>query len=207
MAYSKAKIKVEGKQTKTIEVLFNPSEYTVQNKNKYSWQAIPGLQSPIAQFVHGETPTLTMDLFFDTSESGEDVRERTQEIVQIMDVDSDLHAPPICTFYWGSLQFKGILEQVSQRFTMFTPEGIPVRARLQVTFRSWQSAKEQYVSIPRQSADRTKQWTVKQGDQLYLIAYEEYENPAYWRKIAEANDIDNPLELEVGRSLIVPRLE
>jgi hypothetical protein len=149
-----------------------------------------------------------MDLFFDCSEEEDgDVRIHTKKIVEIMEVNSELHAPPLCTFVWGSLQFRGILERVSQRFTMFSENGCPVRAILNVTFRSWQSMKEQYVNVPRHSADRTKQRTVKQGEQLYMIAQEEYEDPALWREIAEANNIDNPLVLEVGKTLIIPRLE
>ena len=90
---------------------------------------------------------------------------------------------------------------------MFSETGNPVRATLNVTFRSWQTMKEQYSKIPRQSADRTKQRTIRQGEHLYMIAQEEYENPAHWREIAEANNIDHPLVLKVGRTLIVPRLE
>ena len=87
MAFSKAKIIVEGKQKSMISVLFNPNEYILQTQNKFSWHNIPGLQSPIAQFVSGEAATLTMDLFFDSSADGSDVRSHTQKVVEIMDVE------------------------------------------------------------------------------------------------------------------------
>jgi hypothetical protein len=51
---------------KKIEVLFNPSEYTIEKANKYQSTPIPGLATPVHQFVHGESDTLTMELFFDT---------------------------------------------------------------------------------------------------------------------------------------------
>lgn len=207
MALKKAMILVNrGSNTERIDVLFNPNEYALESSNQYSWQKIPGLSQPIAQFISGEATTLSMDLFFDTYESGTDVRKHTMQIVGLLDVDKDLHAPPPCKFVWGTLQFKGIVEKVTQKYTMFQDSGLPVRATLNVTFKAVQSITEQFKHIPRQSADRTKQRMVKQGDQLWHIAAEEYEDPSMWREIARANQIDNPKRLEPGTVIKIPRL-
>lgn len=207
MALEKAKvIAIAGTKQERVDVLFNPTEYALESSNQYSWQSIPGLSQPIAQFVTGEASTLSMELFFDTYEKNEDVRKYTQKIVGLLDIDKDLHAPPQCKFIWGSLSFQGVLEKVSQRYTMFDRSGKPVRATLNVSFKAVQTMKEQLQHIPRQSADRTKQRTVKQGDQLWQIAAEEYEDPALWRAIAKANDLSDPRQLEPGSLLKIPRL-
>ncbi|MUT65926.1 LysM peptidoglycan-binding domain-containing protein [Paenibacillus sp. NEAU-GSW1] len=208
MALSKAKIIVERSSgQEIIEVMFNPTEYELDTANEFTDDEVPGLQTPLAQYTGGKETTLTMDLFFDSYELGEDVRKFTSKIANILDVDSDLHAPPPCRFVWGSLDFKGVLNSVKQRFTMFHESGVPVRATLSVSFTSTQSMKEQYQEIPRQSADRTKQRTVKLGDHLWMLAADEYDDPGAWRHIAEANGIDNPRELTPGRKLTIPRLE
>lgn len=207
MALKKAKIIVSRTSEEQLEVLFNPNEYSLESANNFAWQTIPGLQTPIAQFVSGEATTLSMDLFFDSYEAGTDVRLQTSKISGLLEVDKDLHAPPSCRFVWGSLDFKGVVERVSQKFTMFLDSGLPVRATLSVTFKALQSMQEQYQDIPRQSADRTKMKMLRQGDQLWMIAAEEYEDPGEWRAIAEANGIDNPRLVATGRKIIVPRLE
>lgn len=208
MALSKAQIIISKSDSQeTVNVLFNPNEYVLQSGNQFAWQTIPGLQSPIAQFISGEATTLTMDLFFDTYEKGTDVRTLTGQISGLLNVDRGLHAPPLCRFVWGSLDFGGVAEKVQQRFTMFLDSGIPVRATLNVTFRAVQSMTEQYQNVPRESADRTKQKTLKQNEQLWMLAAEEYEDAGQWRSIAEANGIDNPRKLPFGRKLIIPRLE
>jgi hypothetical protein len=205
---AKAKIIIKRSSSEeTVDVMFNPNEYTLDSSNHYAWQAIPGLQNPIGQFVNGESTTLTTELFFDTYEKKEDVRKYTSQITGLLQVDSDLHAPPQCRFVWGTLDFTGIAEKVTQRYTMFSDAGIPVRATLNVTFRSVQSMKQQYQNIPRQSADRTKQKMLNQGEELWMLASEEYEDPGQWRAIAEANGIDNPRKPVTGRKIIIPRLE
>jgi hypothetical protein len=208
MALSKAQFWIYWhERTQTIDVMFNPTEYELEVGNQYSENDVPGLQRPISQFVGGDASTLTLSLFFDTYELGTDVREITSAIVGMMDVDSDLHAPPTCRFVWGSLDFKGVVTSISQRYTMFLESGVPVRATLGLSMKSSQTMKEQYQEIPRQSADRTKLKTIKLGDQLWSIAADEYEDPGAWRHIAEANGIDNPRLLAAGKSLTIPRLE
>ena len=206
-----------------VPFLFNPEGFTVERTNQFTEVNIPGLPSSTFQFVKGGARTLTMDLFFDTYEKKMDVRIFTDRITGwdsgsmfsklpdiakgLMDIDSDLHAPPVCLFIWGAYIFPCIIERVTKRFTMFLPEGIPVRATLKITLKECKEVITQLRETPLQSADRTKTWTVKAGESLWFIAAKEYGNPALWRPIAEANKIDNPRVLKPGRELIIPPLE
>lgn len=217
MALEKACIEVvKGKATKgkatgkTIEVLFNPNEYSLETSNQFQRTAVPGTATPVTQFVSGNTQTLTMDLFFDSYEKGEDegedVRNYTRQITSLLDIDPVLHAPPICVFRWGSLSFKATLEQVNQKFTLFLESGIPVRATLSVTFKEYRTLSEQLNGVQKESSDRTKRVTPKQGDSLLAIANREYEDSSLWRPIANANNISNPRILAVGEEITVPVL-
>ena len=203
-----------------VPCLFNPKELSVEKSNQFAEVNIPGLPSPILQFVRGNARSVSMDLFFDTYEKGTDVREYTDQITGwdagamfsklpqgpkgLMDIDSDLHAPPICLFIWGAFIFQCLIERVSKRFTMFLPEGIPVRATLSVTLKEYREVEVQVKEIATQSADLTKRWVVTQGDSLWSIAAKEYGNPEEWRLIAEANKIDNPRLLKPGQKLVIP---
>ena len=206
-----------------VPFLFNPDEFSVEKTNQFREVDNPGLPSSTFQFVKGGARTLTMDLFFDTYEEKKDVRIFTDRITGwdsgsmfsklpdiakgLMDIDSDLHAPPVCLFIWGAYIFPCIIERVTKRFTMFLPEGIPVRATLNVALKECKEVITQLRETSRSSADRTKMWRVKQGESLWFIAAKEYGNPALWRPIAEANKIDNPRVLKPGMELIIPPLE
>jgi nucleoid-associated protein YgaU len=107
---------------------------------------------------------------------------------------------------WASLNFTAVIKQVNQKFTMFNKDGKPVRATLTVTFNEYRttlSDKEKKL----ESGDRTKVYTLKQGDSLWQIAGDEYGDPVLWRPIAKTNKIVNPRVLEVGMQIVIPPLE
>lgn len=189
-----------------ISVMFNPEEYTVNKDNNFTQQAIPGLSAPILQFVHGNMQTLEMELFLDTYEAGRDVRELTKKITDLINIERTTHAPPILVFTWGMWSFTCVLARASQRFIMFLPSGIPVRARLNVTFNEFRNVDLEAKEIKRETADYTKFYSVGQGETLSAIAGRLYGNPKLWRPIALRNRIENPRVIVMGTRLIVPQL-
>lgn len=189
-----------------IPVLFNPTQYSLEKSNQVAEMGIPGLGSPILQFVRGNTRTLTMELFFDTYEQQNDVRDYTDKIYELLDIRSPTHVPPICTFTWSDFNFHCVVQSVSGQFTLFLATGTPVRAKLNVTFKEYIEVEIQVRSTPTESADHTKTRTVKRGDTLSSIAALEYADPTRWRPIASANNIHNPRLLKPGQVLVIPPL-
>jgi hypothetical protein len=190
------------------EVIFNPAEYTLEKGNQFGSTPLPGLSNPILSFVNGDAEVLTMELFFDTytNKGATDVRIETSKIARLLEIDPMLHAPsPVC-FVWGELRFKAVIERLTQRFTMFREDGVPVRATLNVTFKEYRTIEEQLHEKPPQSSDWTKRRVVSEQDRLCLIAAIEYEDASVWRVIAEANDIENPRLLQPGQEIVLPPL-
>jgi LysM repeat protein len=205
MALAKARITVEHTGS-FFDVLFNPEEYTLNKDNNFALQAIPGLGSPLLQFIHGNMRTLEMELFFDTGEPPTDVRDQTQKIVSLLDIDSALHAPPVLRISWASLQFRCVLARVGQKFIRFLDDGRPSRARLTVTFNEFVDADAEAKEVNRQTADFSKVHVVKLGESLSVIAGSMYDNPQLWRPIAIANGVDDPREISTGQELRIPAL-
>jgi len=205
MGLTKAKITIEHSGA-VFEVMFNPEEYSLNRDNNFASQAIPGLSSPLLQFVHGNLRTLDMELLFDTYEKLSDVRGETEKFVHLMEIDPELHAPPILVVAWASLQFRCVLTKASQKFLLFLDDGRPVRARISASFTEFIDAEHESLEVKRQTADWTKMHTVRQGETLSGIAGQYYSDPALWRPLAVSNGIDNPRALFAGQQLIVPAL-
>src|ERR1700736_6528316 len=88
-----------------VAVQFNPTEFILSKGVQIAEITLPGLDTPILQFVRGQTETLTLDLFFDTTDQGTgdnavSVTTRTDKFYQLIKIDNNTHAPPICHFTW-----------------------------------------------------------------------------------------------------------
>jgi nucleoid-associated protein YgaU len=201
MALEKATIR--NLQTEeVISVRFNPGEYSLDESNAFAEIGIPGLRTPPIQYIRGNARTLKMELFFDSFEHEVDVRLQTQRLTTLLDRDRRTQAPPILLFSWGSLNFKCVLESAGQRFTMFLKDGTPARATLTVAFREYEE-----VNVEIQRGLFVGSPTIRnivEGDTLSKLASETIGNPADWRKLAEANNIENPRKLTPGTLIIIP---
>jgi nucleoid-associated protein YgaU len=203
---------------RTISVLFNPTEYSFERSNAYKAVPVPGLSSPIMQFVNGEADHLQMDLFLDdyTDPEGPTSRERKEPhpvmnriraISKLLAVDSKLHAPPPVRFNWGPMEFTAVIEKLGRKVTMFQPDGTPARATLAVSFKEYRTLKEQLEAPRRESADKSKRRVIVGRDSLWAIAAREYNDPNEWLRIAQANDLDDPREIAPGDWVELPPME
>jgi LysM repeat protein len=197
----------------TGEVLFlpfNPEEYTLNRDNAFASQTIPGLSGPILQFVNGNVQTLEMELLFDTWDTDSldkrDVRELTGRVTSLLDIDKDLHAPPVLRVQWGSLDFYCVLVRASQKFQMFADDGRPVRARVSVTFNRVIDPEREAKEVNRQTADFTKVHAVVEGETLSGIAARYYDDARLWRCVALANALPDPRLITAGQALRIPAL-
>lgn len=128
-----------------------------------------------------------------------DIRKYTDPFYKLLDLKEDQHMPSEVVFEWGSIKFQGYVTDIEQKFTKFLSSGTPVQAILDITIKS--SKQDSY---HRNSPDRTKHHLLESGDRLYAIATKEYGDCSEWRRIAEANQIDNPRLLRSGESIVIP---
>ena len=192
---------------RVIPFRFNPTEYQLAKTNNFAELPIPGLTAPPIQYVRGASEKLTLDLLLDTSDSLLDVRRMyVNNLRKLLDRDSELHAPPVVRLVWDQAVFTGVLESLTVTYTLFTPEGVPLRAKCSVALKEFISIKEDLSKANPYSPDFDKSWTVRRGDTLSSVAGAVFQEPALWRDIARASGIDDPRTLDPGVELRIPRL-
>lgn len=204
-------------------VMYNPEELKLDQGNSFAEVGIPGLNASPVQYVRGKTRVLSMELFFDSYETGEDVRVHTGPIVALLDRQPQASAPPVLLFSLGRLQFRCVLVDAGQRYTMFLRDGTPVRSAMSVRLREYvevdltirqgvffgsptvSAAANAVVDAARsvRSGSATVH-VVIQGDTLTGLAAAYLGDPGSWRLIADANAIPDPLYLVPGSSLVIP---
>ncbi|HEY8794117.1 MAG TPA: hypothetical protein VIM15_04155 [Gemmatimonadaceae bacterium] len=195
-----------------ISVQFNPEEYTLHRENTFAQSAVFGLSAPLLQFAHGNMQTIEIELLIDTYEAHQgssaqsDVRAVVRKVTGLMNIDPTTHAPPVVLFTWGSLSFTCVLASAQQKYIMFRPDGVPVRAKVTVTLNEYTNADQESKEVKRETADYTKLYIAAHGETLSGIAGRVYDNPATWRPIAIRNRLDETRTIAAGTSLLIPHL-
>jgi Contractile injection system tube protein len=135
-----------------VEVHFNPATLVYSVENSVTQQSGDPKK---AQYVAQFSGKLSMDLQFDTTATGTDVRIDTAKVARFMqasgsasadlknasasannatgDPKSPPQAPPVLMFQWGSYQFKGIMESFKETIDFFSAEGIALRALVSIS--------------------------------------------------------------------------
>jgi hypothetical protein len=204
----KAYIQVEGDTP--IKCLFNPAEISLSKDADWKTEANPDNNVSKVDFSGGKSAKLSVKLFFDTTETGSDVREHTDRLLKLtlisQNAPNNKKRPPLCKFIWGAQQsFQAYVPSVSINFTFFSPSGVPLRAEASVTFMQYQDEQIFPPQNPTSRSEARKTRVVVAGETLDLIAYQEYGNPAHWRHIAETNCLSDPKDLRPGQILeLVP---
>lgn len=189
-----------------LQVLFNPTDYTITRGANYAELQVPGLSTPILQFVRGDAQTLRLELLLDGSDGRDDVHDKLVKLRELVTIDSELHTPPVVHFSWGSEHFQGVVTQLEEKMTLFDLDGHVIRARVTATLKSYESVDAQMRQNPTFSPDRTRIHVAKAGETLPRIAYEAYGDPSLWRAIAEENNLQRPRFIAAGTTLIVPSI-
>jgi len=118
-----------------IAVHFNPEslQYTVQNTLKEE-----GKGAKKKQHVSQTSAKLSMQLVFDTTHTGEDVRVHTDQMAKLLQPykDGNDKSPPLVEFGWGLYRFTGLVEQYKETIDFFAAGGVPLRSSVDITLSS-----------------------------------------------------------------------
>jgi Contractile injection system tube protein/LysM domain len=188
------------------QVMFNPTEYDIDRGANYAELDVPGLSTPILQFIRGDAQTLNLSLFIDSFDSRGAISDALAALRAFVTIDGDLHSPPVCLFQWGDQSFQGVVTSLKEKFSLFDSDGNVIRATVTLSLKSYLPVEVQLRTQKMSSPDRTRVRTVRDGDTLAGFASDAYGEPRLWRPIAEANGIDRPRFLQAGQTLVIPAI-
>ena len=197
-----------------IPFQFNPKELSIQKSAK--WERKPARGAKTAgppEFTGADPCKLTLEIFFDATDSLDgSVVDRVEQLFSCcVPTDESLGkkkaSPPLVVLHWGKVtSFAAFVTSVQAKYTLFTPDGTPIRATCNVSLEEMPG--DPLGQNPTSGALAARALhTVVAGDSLASIAYREYGDPTLWRPLAAFNGIDDPIRLRLGRSLFVPAVD
>ncbi len=135
-AITKASFRVRngsGGSGDAIPVHFNPEslQYVITNNLRNT-----GSGNATKQHVSESTGKLTLELLYDTTDTGEDVRLHTIKVAKFMEPAGSDKTPPVVEFEWGLYNFVGMVESYKEKLDLFSADGVPLRAVVNLTLSS-----------------------------------------------------------------------
>jgi uncharacterized membrane protein YgcG len=212
-----------------VPFMFNPNEYSMSKQNTYEKKNVIGQNTPAITFQQGGAISMSLKLYFDTTMSASDVRHFSNKLLKMMMIDTSSEStttgkgsPPVVAFSWGRVYFKAFITSMTQKFTLFKPDGTPLRCVVDISLE--QSADDTAlvaaVQAPTGSSSSTssapsssssgsggssssngsRTETATQADRIDHVADRGTGDSSNYRDVADKNNVDNPLKVNKGQS-------
>lgn len=123
-----------------VQAQYNPKELQIDKSvpwQKHNKANANGLQ---LEFTGAEGRTMSVELLFDAYEEKKNIQEAVKILEKLATVrqpnssQDEMRRPHHCVVVWGTVmggddsKFRCVIEQISTKYTMFSSEGIPLRA-------------------------------------------------------------------------------
>lgn len=199
----------------SFTMMVNPADYDEKKEIRYNKdEAMDGGNIPTYQGYQDET--LVLDFMIDATgvltkagdaNFGKTIPELLADIEEtVYKYVGDTHEPPYLKVEWGTLNFEGRLKSMDVKYVMFAPSGLPVRAKVNMTFLKYVDEATQQRQKSKSSPDLSHLVTVKAGDTLPQLCRRIYKSAVYCTDIARINELDGFRRLEPGIQLLFPPL-
>lgn len=229
MTLTKVKIEAFNKNDFTgkigeFELPINPEQFTQSFKVENDRSQAQGSQGNDPKFKYTRPEELKLDFTLDgtgvvpvKANPGEFHRNFLEQLQAFLNVvytmDGETHRPNFLRLLWGNFSFNNrngfdcVLSDLQINYTLFAPDGTPLRAKLSATFLSYTELERRLREENRRSPDVTHMRKVMAEDTLPLMTYRIYNDPAYYLQVAKANGLVNFRHLATNTDLRFPPLE
>lgn len=200
-----------------ISLPINPESLNRNLKVTLNQQQGQGNQGTNPDYKGTEPEVIKLDFVLDETNSiqgykpiGEKkfVKDQLKALMNtVYKMNCKTHRPNFLKIHWGSLVFPCILTDLALNYTLFKPNGDPLRIKVSTTFLEYLSQEERVAKECKKSPDLTHVKQVKAGDRLDWMTHQIYNNPKYLTQIARANGLTTFRKIKPGIELVFPPLE
>jgi hypothetical protein len=203
-----------GAERGKVPFQFNPKEVTITKTAKWERKTAKGAKTAGPPEFSGSEPCkLNVEMFFDaTSNPNGSVVAAVEQLLSCLvpteeSAGQKKPSPPLVVLHWGAISsFPAFVTSVTAKYTLFSSNGTPIRASCAVQMEEMPGAPWRQNPTSGSHDVRRVHRTVA-GDSLPSVAYAEYGDPTRWRALARYNDIDDPMRIPTGSTLLLPTPE
>ncbi|WP_066796756.1 CIS tube protein [Sphingomonas soli] len=197
-------------------VWINPASYTHDYTITYADRQAPGSPGASPEYDRVGQEVIAFDLVFDATGvipppipgmplPSDGVAGLIDTFVKLVaTVNGVIHRPNYLKLSWAQLQFQCVLSKLKITYTLFKPNGTPIRAKVAATFLSYASEKQLAAEANMTSPDLSHLVTVMAGDTLPDLCHRIYGSSTYYLRVAAFNGLPGFRDLAPGTQLVFP---
>lgn len=200
-----------------ISLPVNPESFSRSYKVEVNQQQGQGNQSTDSKYKSTAPEELKLDFVLDGTGTIEGYKYNNGDHSvkgqlklfksAVYDMNGDIHKPHFLQVQWGDLVFPCIVTNLDLNYTLFLPNGDPLRVKVSATFLNYVAQRERVAREGKKSPDLTHVRQIKAGDRLDNLTYGIYNNVKYVTQIARANNLTSFRKINVGNELVFPPLD
>lgn len=190
--------------------MFNPEQYSESETHYFNDEQAEGTSGAPQRYEYTEARVYNFELLIDGTGASGDKRKVLAEITAlklITGFSGDQHRSRPLILAWGSLIATCVITRMNVIYTLFRPNGIPLRAKVSVQFREHKPVVQSLLEIALQSPDVTHRRTVQEGDKIPLMCHNIYNTSRFYLEVARANGLTNFRRLQAGQELYFPPVQ
>lgn len=196
-----------------ITVQIAPQDYQGKKEVKYAGSKQQGQNAPSPVFVGYNSEEFMCDVLIDctgviaSTKDGDTVKKKLKELSDLVyQYNGSTHQAHFVELAWGDMLFKGRLKTMKTSYGLFTPDGMPLRAKVTLTFTKFVSRAEADKLANRQSPDMSHLVTLVDGDTLAALCGRIYGDTCLVNEVARINDLSGFRDVKPGTVLLFPKL-
>lgn len=191
-------------------LMINPESLKIQRSIEYNQQQVPNTSSPSQKYKSTPSDKLNFDIVIDCT--GVVDSDRTDMSVEINKLETivftyngKIHRPNFVKIQWGqNLSFNGVLTSFDISYTLFKPNGSPLRAKISLAFSQYISPTTVEKTDKKLSPDMSHLVTVVKGITLPQLCHTIWNDELYYIQVAKYNDLNKFRHLKGGEKLVFP---
>ncbi len=192
------------------EVMINPETVKLQRSIDYNEQQPPDSSSTAQKYKHTSSDKLSFDIVIDCTGIVDSKRTNmAQEMTALENIvfvyQGKIHRPNYVQIIWGkNTMFQGVLNTMDTSYTLFRPDGSPLRAKVSLTFSQYLSPALISKKDADESPDLTHLVTVTDGLTLPQMCMQVWNNENYYIQVAKFNGLNKFRDLKGVSTMAFP---
>jgi nucleoid-associated protein YgaU len=190
--------------------MFNPEKYSTTKQSLFNNDRRHGATGSEQRFNREQPRTFNFDFLVDGTGASGEKREVLADVILFRATCGfigDTHRPTYLIIQWGTFLARCVLTSLTIDYTLFRPDGTPLRATLKASFTEYTTPALEQLQNFLSSPDVTHVRTITATDRLDLMSYNIYKDSKYYMELARVNNLNNFRKLKVGDKIVFPPIE